>query len=148
MYRSGRRFMERLGGETDILSGIEEICMLNAVRMAVFNLVGAARSATFGVFDQKQRVYVTQKRDGFFEILNCTGNISIKEGKPIAHAKIILSDEQNRIFGGHLFSDTLLFYGELYLEEMEGSPLERQYDESSGLFLWPFDQRDILFRST
>jgi len=140
--------MERLPAGKDILKNIEEICGTHTVQMAVFCIIGAVRSATLGVFDQKQQVYVTRKEENPFEIISCLGNISIQDGNPVAQAKIMLADEKNRVLGGHLFSDTLLFYGELYLEEIEGFPLERQYDESSGLFLWPFNKLDTSFRST
>jgi len=148
MYRSGKRFMERLPAGKDILKSVEELCATHAVQIAVFCVIGAVRSATLGVFDQKQQVYVTRKEESPFEIISCLGNISTKDGNPVAHAKIMLADEKNLVLGGHLFSDTLLFYGELNLEEIEGSPLERQYDESSGLFLWPFNKLDTSFRST
>jgi len=40
--------------------------------------------------------------------------------------------------GGHLFSDTILFAGEIRLQELIGNPLERAYDERTGLNLWQF----------
>ncbi len=140
MYRSGRRFIQRLPEGRDILTCIGEICAGYPVQMGVFSLIGTVRSATVGILDPKQRVYITRKEEGPFEILSCVGNISLQEESPVTHAKIVLADEKNRVLGGHLLSETLLFYGELDLEEIEGAPLVRHYDEPSGLFLWPPDR--------
>jgi predicted DNA-binding protein with PD1-like motif len=38
--------------------------------------------------------------------------------------------------GGLLFSETILFAGEIDLQEMTGEPLERVYDDKTGLRLW------------
>ena len=40
-----------------------------------------------------------------------------------------------KIIGGHLFSETILYAGEIDLQELTGKPLERAYDGTTG-FLW------------
>jgi predicted DNA-binding protein with PD1-like motif len=70
------------------------------------------------------------------EIVNCIGNVSLKEKTPVIQSHIVLADEHGKITGGHLFSETILFAGEIDLQEMIGEPLERVYDEKTGLMLW------------
>ena len=70
------------------------------------------------------------------EIISCTGNISLKEGVPFVHAHAVLSDEQGKTIGGHLFSETPVFAGEFYIQELTGSPFSRKHDEETGLMLW------------
>jgi hypothetical protein len=41
-----------------------------------------------------------------------------------------------RTTGGHLFSDTVIYAGEMYVQELLGTPPEREYDETTGLPLW------------
>jgi predicted DNA-binding protein with PD1-like motif len=48
----------------------------------------------------------------------------------------ILASEGGRIYAGHIFSETIIFEGEIYIQQLVGSPLERGYDEKTGLFLW------------
>ena len=81
-------------------------------------------------------MYVTVKEDRELEILSCTGNISIKEGRPFVHAHIMLADIHGATIGGHLFSDTVVFAGEIEIVELVGTPLERRHDEVTGLMLW------------
>ncbi len=144
----GRRFLDRLPEGGDILTGIQAFCTTHAVCWGVFSLLGAVRSATLGILDQKQRVYVTWKEEGPFEILGCFGNVSLKDQEPFVHAKITLADAKKRVVGGHLLSETPLFYGELFLQEVEGPPAERCYDEPSGLFLWPLNRLETRFCET
>ncbi|MFH1102492.1 MAG: PPC domain-containing DNA-binding protein [Pseudomonadota bacterium] len=136
-YNAGRRFAGLLPEGEDLIASIMRLCIQHSVRMAVFSIIGAVRFATYGTFDQRQKVYVTRTEEGSFDILSCTGNVSQKDGKPQVHAKILLGDEKGNITGGHLFSETLVFYAEFDLLEMIMEPYERTYDEQTGLFLWP-----------
>jgi len=70
------------------------------------------------------------------EIVDCIGNVSIKDKTPVIQSHIVLADEHGNIIGGHLFSETILFAGEIDLQEMTGEPLERVYDDKTGLRLW------------
>lgn len=54
------------------------------------------------------------------------------------HAHVVLGDEQGNTIGGHLFSESIVFAGEIDLQELIGEPLERSYDETTGLLLWKF----------
>lgn len=137
-YNAGRHFTGLLPGGEDLIASLIRMCIQHSIRMGVFSIIGAVRFATFGIFDQRQKVYVTQTEEGSFDILSCTGNVSPKDGKPVVHAKILLGDEKGNIRGGHLFSETLVFYAEFDFLEMIMEPYERTYDERSGLFLWPY----------
>ena len=70
------------------------------------------------------------------EVITCVGNVSLKDQAPVIHAHIVLGDERGKIIGGHLFSETVLYAGEMDLQELVGKPLERLYDRTTGLFLW------------
>lgn len=135
-FVAGRRFLGRLAHGTDILGAIEEFCVRHDIRSGVFSLIGAVSSATIGAYDQKQQVYVTVKEDRELEILACTGNISLKEDRPFVHAHIALADIHGATIGGHLFSDTPVFAGEIEIVELVGTPPERVHDEVTGLMLW------------
>lgn len=131
--------MGRLAHGEDILSSMEAFCARHSIQAGVFSLIGAVSSATIGAYDQKQQVYVTVKEDRELEILSCTGNISLKEGKPFAHAHVVLGDHAGATIGGHLFSPTIVFAGEIHMIELVGTPLERTYDDVTGLMLWHMD---------
>ncbi|MEA3417661.1 MAG: PPC domain-containing DNA-binding protein [Thermodesulfobacteriota bacterium] len=135
-FQQGRIFIGRLPQGGDLINYIEEFCKKALVQMATFSVIGAVSSATIGAYDQKQQVYVTFKEEAPLEIVSCIGNVSLKDGKPFIHAHILLADEQGKTIGGHLFSETIIYAGEINLQELTGKPMERTYDSNTGLMLW------------
>ncbi len=104
--------------------------------MGVVSVIGAVQGATIGYYDQSERVYRSRHIDGGLEIASCHGNITLKDSAVMVHAHIILADAEGNTYGGHLMSPTTLFAGEAHIQELEGKPLEREYDGTTGLFLW------------
>jgi predicted DNA-binding protein with PD1-like motif len=135
-FKPGRRFVGRLPHGKDLIATIEEFCEAHSIQMATFAAIGAVSSVTIGAYDQKQQVYVTATQTEPLEILTCTGNVSLKDGNPFVHAHIVLGDTQGTLTGGHLFSETIIFAGEIDLQELSGKPLKRAYDDTTGLMLW------------
>ena len=135
-FNLGRRLLGRLPHGKDMITSIEDVCIASDIQTATFSVIGAVSSATLGVYDQKQHVYVTFTESAAMEIVNCIGNVSLKDKIQVIKSHIVLADEHGKIIGGRLFSETILFTGEIDLQEMIGEPLERVYDDKTGLRLW------------
>ena len=135
-FSLGRRLLGRLPHGKDLITSIKDFCRASDIRTATFSVIGAVSSATLGVYDQKQHVYITFTEHADMEIVNCIGNVSLKDKTSVTQSHISLADGHGKIIGGHLFSETILFAGEIDLQEMTGEPLERVYDEKTGLMLW------------
>jgi uncharacterized protein len=135
-YNAGRIFIGRLSNGEDIIRALEHFCRKNGVKMAAFSVTGAVSLFTIGVFDQKQQVHVTSRNELPMEIISCTGYITFSGKKAHVKAQIILADQLGKTSGGRLFSETLLFAGELQLIELLGPPATREYDQDSGRMLW------------
>jgi len=135
-FEGGRDILGRLPKDEDLVSAIEALCTEHNVETAVFSLIGSVTAATLGAYDQRQQVYVTLKKDEPMEIVSCTGNVSLKDGRPFVHAHAVLTDMNGDAVGGHIFSETTIFAGEIYLRELVGPPLERKHDGWTGLYLW------------
>jgi len=135
-FEGGRCFLGRLPHRKDLIAAIEDFCMGHSIQMGVFSIIGSVTAATLGSYDQNQQVYVTFKKDEALEIIHCTGNISLKNGKVAVHAHGLFADMQGETIGGHVFSDTSVYAGEIFLRELLGRPLAREYDTDTGLFLW------------
>ncbi|MBU2522326.1 MAG: DNA-binding protein [Proteobacteria bacterium] len=135
-FKLGRFFLGSLPYGKDLIESVEDFCKEASIQMAVFSAIGSVSSVTLGCYDQKQQVYVTFSEEAPLEIIACIGNVSVKEGSPFVHAHIVLSDEKGKITGGHLFSETIIFAGEINLQELTGKPFERAYDNKTGLMLW------------
>ncbi len=135
-YNAGRIFIGQLTSGEDIIRAIEYFCRKNAIKLAAFSVTGAVSLFTIGIFDQKQNVYVTSRNEIPMEIISCTGNITLHVENAHVKAQIILADQLGKTSGGCLFSDTLLFTGELQIIELLGPPASREYDQDSGRMLW------------
>jgi len=135
-YNHGRIVTGRLPHGMDIIQSMEGLCEQASIRMAWFSIIGAVSSATIGFYDQEKQEYLSHVKAEPFEIISCTGNVSMKDNKLFIHAHIELGDIQGNSFGGHLFSDTIIFAGEFKLEELSGRLRERAFDKTTGLMLW------------
>jgi len=131
--------MGRLPQGADLLQGISQILFEWNITSGTIHIIGAVHKAMFGYYDQQDRKYVTLSMDEEAEILSCTGNITLKEGKPFAHLHIMLADAEGKAFGGHLLEGTEVFVAEYLIEEWDGAPLIREQDPATGLYLFPAD---------
>jgi len=135
-FKLGRRFVGRLPHGKDLITSIEDFCKASSIQMATFSVIGAVSSATLGAYDQKQQVYATFTQEEPLEVVTCTGNISLMDENPVVHAHIVLANLEGKTMAGHLFSETILYAGEIDLQELTGKPLKRAYDDTTGLMLW------------
>lgn len=135
-FEPGRCMLGRLPHDKDLIKAIEDLCARNSIQTGVFSIIGAVKSVTLGSYDQNQQVYVTCKKEEPLEIVHCTGNISLKEEKVVVHAHAVLADIDGKTIGGHIFSETIVYAGEIYFRELLGKPLEREYDKMTGLLIW------------
>ncbi len=135
-FNRGRCLLGRLPHGKDLVAAVEDFCADHSLQTAMFSIIGAVTSATLGAYDQKQQVYVTVQKREPLEIVHCTGNVSLKDGKPIVHAHAVFGDIKGQTIGGHVFSETVVFAGEIYIQELLGASMARTYDEQTGLFLW------------
>ncbi len=127
----------RLDCGSDLLESLTQICKDNDIRLGRIAAIGAVQKARIGYYHQDKREYEFKDLDQHLEILNVIGNISLKDGDPIIHAHITLSDSEGRAFGGHLAAGTIVFACEYTIEELDGAVLERGFDDETGLPLWP-----------
>jgi len=131
-----RSFLARLRTGSDMLEEIARICAGASVQHAALSIIGAVDGATFGFYDQQARTYLQLTRQGAYEVIACTGNITMKDGAPFVHAHVLFGDADEAAFGGHLMSPTIVFAAELHVTELAGPPPERLFDETTGLWLW------------
>lgn len=131
-----RSFLAPLRHGYDMLEEITRICAEASVRHAVLSVIGAVDGASFGFYDQQAKKYLPLARQGAYEVIACTGNLTCKDGAPFVHAHVLFGDADGTAFGGHLMSPTIVFAAELHVTELAGPPPERLFDRETGLYLW------------
>ncbi|EGD51146.1 protein of unknown function DUF296 [Thermoanaerobacter ethanolicus JW 200] len=131
-----RRFMGKFPYGKDLLEEINKVITSENIRSGEVRIIGAVSKAVFGYYDAQSKNYIYISKDEHMEILNATGNISVKDGKPFAHVHITLADKNGNAFGGHLMEGTIIFAAEFVITDYGDNNLERVYDETTGLQLW------------
>ena len=131
-----RTFMGRLKFGGDLLEELSAVCEQNDIRLGRTEALGAVQKARVGFYNQKDRKYEFLEIDKPLEITSLTGNISLRDGKPVVHAHVTLSDSKGNAFGGHLAPGTIVFACEFIVHSYDGPEYVRDYDEDTGLPLW------------
>jgi len=132
-----RQIMGRLAKGADLLGALEEQCRLHNITLGEVRAIGAVTKARVGYYQQDIQKYMFLDLDRPLEILTLIGNVSLKDGKPMVHAHVTLSDEDGRAFGGHLAAGAPVFACEFVIQEFKsGKVFQRGLDEETGLFLW------------
>jgi uncharacterized protein len=132
-----RSFLAPLRYGHDMLEEVMRIIHETGIKHAAISIIGAVSSATFGYYDQEAQKYLKIIREGCFEVLSCTGNVTLKEGSPFVHAHALFGDRSGTSFGGHLMTPSVVFAAELHILELAGQPPGRIRDAATGLYLWP-----------
>lgn len=140
--KSDSVYMGRFNHGDDMINVLQEFCLENSIRAAWVNIIGAVSRATLAYYDQEAHKYLSRAFEGGLEIVNCSGNISLKDEKPVVHLHITLSDPEYRAHAGHLMpGSSVVFAGEFVIfafsKSSEAHPdLIRVSDERTGLTLW------------
>lgn len=135
-YARGRRVVARLPHGGDLLEEIAAVADAHGVRAAELRAIGALRTARLAFYDQSARTYGEFAVDRPVELLGLLGNVSRKDGATFVHAHATLAGHDGSCVGGHVVPGCEIFACELVLQELVGEPLEREFDEVTGLALW------------
>lgn len=135
-YKYKRTFIGTVPSDADLYDTLSKIVIEEVIRIGKVTAIGAVMNAIIGYYDQNKKEYTKIVLNDKFEILSCTGNVSVRNGKPFVHAHITLSDKDGKVFGGHLMPGTKVFACEVFIDEFTGEDLVREKDTSTDLFLW------------
>jgi uncharacterized protein len=135
-YARGRRIVARLTHGGDLMTEIAAVAEAHGVRMAEVRAIGALSEARLAYYDQTNKTYGEFAVDGAVEVLALLGNVSRRDGATAVHVHATLAGHDGSCVGGHVVPGCRVFACELMLQELEGEPLERDYDEVTGLPLW------------
>ena len=134
--KSKRILIGKLNHDSDLLEELTSLCRDEGISLGRVEAIGAVKKAQIGFYDQERREYQFIKFDKEMEIAGLIGNVSIRDGEPMVHAHISLTDAQGNAYGGHLGPGTIVFACEFVLNAYDGPVLCRSYDEETGLPLW------------
>lgn len=119
----------------DLYEELTRLAVRHRISNALVLGIGALQRGVVAFYDQKTRRYEEHVFDEPMEILCCTGNVALKDGRPFVHVHVALSDRRGRAFGGHVRPGCVVFACEGFLRRFRGR-IERRFDAATGLYLW------------
>jgi len=123
----------------DLLQALTDVCVARGITLGRVEALGAVQKARLAYYDQAARLYRFFELDRPMEIAALVGNVSLREGSPIVHAHVTLTDEAGCALGGHLAPGTVVFACEFTIQALTGATLTRGHDATTGLPLWTMD---------
>jgi predicted DNA-binding protein with PD1-like motif len=135
-FARGRRIVARLPHGGDLLAEIAAVAEEHGLIVAELRAIGALSAARLAFYDQEDRTYHEFGVHGAVELLGLLGTVSRRDGAAAVHAHATLAGRDGACSGGHVVPGCRIFACELILQELVGEPLERAFDEVTGLPLW------------
>ena len=117
-----------------LMESTQRIATAENVKLASINGIGACSKIEMGYIDLSIKEYVFKTFKGNLEILQATGNITLKDGEPFPHIHISVANEECKAFGGHLNEAIIsaTFEGVMQIMDHE---INREFNEDLGLAL-------------
>lgn len=137
----GKMIAARILPGTDLLTGLEEICMLNGVKYGAVNCFGSFSAAGYMyLVPMEAKVGAGYgdliKREGPIEFLSGTGIITqTDKGITELHFHGTMCDKEGTVFGGHIVKGQcpVLTTVDVVIQEALGVEMIRKYDDETDL---------------
>ncbi|MHB8053949.1 MAG: PPC domain-containing DNA-binding protein [Candidatus Aminicenantales bacterium] len=132
---AGGTWIIRLETGEPIVASLQSFCEKEKIRAGAVAGIGTCRRPTLAFFDWDKKSYHAQTLPGDFEIAALTGNISVFEGRVLAHLHVTLGDADFQARAGHLREAETLAVCELIVTPLPGEIIRRT-DPETGLNQW------------
>ena len=132
--RYGNKIFLRLDSGEEIVRSLKQLCEKEEIKLGTVSGIGATDRVAIGLFDLKNKKYVSKEFVGDHEIAPLFGNITTKDGDIYLHIHVNICDSEHKSFGGHLNSGIVSATFEGVIDVIDGV-VEREFDEKTGLNL-------------
>jgi predicted DNA-binding protein with PD1-like motif len=129
-------FLGKLPNGSDLLRELNRFAAANEIKGGVVQVMGSLGRARLSFYDQKLHAYKELDFDDSHEIVSGSGNISMRDDKPVVHLHLAVADSQGRVLGGHCLEGCRVFAVEFAIWPLKGKAPRRAPDNATGLLLW------------
>ena len=117
-----------------LMSSLNQFAREYKIKGGQLTGLGAVNEVRLAYYDLKTKKYYDRIfNDCDYELINFTGNLTLKDGFPFVHAHISISDHQFNTFSGHLMEATVAILAEIFITPLGVMP-ERKMNETIGLY--------------
>jgi hypothetical protein len=126
----------RIDKGEDIIKKLLELAIEEDILFSSISGLGAVDEVVLGIFDTKNKKYISVTYTGDFEITSLVGSLSRKDGKPYIHAHMSIGNVvTNEFIGGHLNKAIVSATAEIILTVVD-MVVERELNKEIGLNLF------------
>ena len=130
VWPSGDDFVLRLDKGDDLMSSLIEFAVANnSPANVITSGLGGLDQLTLGEFQTDIGEFKLEPYEGFFEILNITGNVFEFDGAPKPHIHMIVRAENGKLLGGHVLSARVLIPIEMVIRRLHRDTVQRGFVE-------------------
>ncbi|MDO5027785.1 MAG: DNA-binding protein [Bacillota bacterium] len=114
------KYLVRLEKGDDIVKSLLDLAKKEDIKLASVSGLGAVSYAEIGLFNLEEKKYYSNSYQGDFEVSNLQGNLSTKDGEKYVHLHILISDVNQKTFGGHLNRAIVSATAEIVVDLIDG----------------------------
>jgi predicted DNA-binding protein with PD1-like motif len=104
------------------------------ISAASIQAIGAIRNFQLGYYVLNEKKYLRKKVEEIAELISCSGNLAMKDDKPVVHVHVSAGLPDFSVIGGHLFSAIVAVTAEVILAPLP-KRMNRTFNDETGLYL-------------
>lgn len=135
--RFGNTIVARIDKGEEIVEQLKIISLLENIKLASVQALGATDSFTVGAYNVEKREYKSNDFVGDFEIVSLVGTVNTMNGEYYSHLHMSAGNENGEVFGGHLNMARVSATCEMVINIIDGT-VDRYREEKTGLNLFKF----------
>jgi len=132
ILKENNRYVLRFDKGEEFIETLREFVKSEAIRGAYFSAIGASYNTELAYFNGHTKEYSSKQFKEPLEIVNVTGNVSMKGEEIIVHAHGVLGNKDMQLIGGHVNSMVLSTIAEVILTKFDGE-IKKEHSEEIGL---------------
>ena len=118
----------------DVIAGVLEFASKEGMEGAWLSAIGSTKEIELAYYDAGKKEYINKIFAEPLELVDASGTIAIKEGKPIIHWHGVASRLDYTTIGGHINKMIANMTIEVFIHKLN-EKIEREHDEKTGLKL-------------
>ena len=118
----------------EVVESILRYSEQSKIHAASIQAIGAIRNFELGYYVLDLKQYLRKNVDEIAELISCSGNLAMKDGKPFVHVHVSAGLRDFSVIGGHLFSAIVAVTAEVILKPMP-NVMNRSFNDETGLYL-------------
>ena len=110
VYEIKKTFFVTVKPGSELVSFLTDLARTSGITNAAFSAIGQMDHVKLSFFDRANRQHIEMANlVETQELISCDGMVTVRDGQPVAHAHVVLVDEEGATRGGHLLEGNVLF---------------------------------------